>query len=592
MYYPDEVIEEVRTRNDIVSVISQYVRLTKRGGNYFGVCPFHNEKTPSFSVSPGKQMYYCFGCGAGGNVLTFVMQYENYTFTEAMQNLAERAGITLPQAEETEEQKRQADLRMRLLEVNKVAARYYYYQLRTPAGTHAMEYLKNRNLSDETMQKFGLGYSLMYSDALYRYLKQKGYSDEILDQSGLVKIDERGPRDRFWNRAMFPIMDVNSRVIGFGGRVMGEGEPKYLNSPETKLFDKSRNLYGLNLARTSRRPYFLLCEGYMDVIALHQAGFDCAVASLGTSFTPGHALLIKRYVTEVIITYDSDGAGQKAALRAIPILKNAGLSVRVLNMKPYKDPDEFICALGAEEYQKRIDAAINSFLFETDTIRMRYDFSNPEKKTEFHREVAARLTEFTDELERDNYMEAVAARHQIPLSALREMVNRMGGRRIVTETEAEEQSEARELRSKRKKEKDEGLRGDQRLLLNFITSHPERSHSLWKLLGVECYTDGVYHQIAEAVYADLDAGRTPEPAAVMNRFLDEEEERNQVAAVFNTSLSSDYTEEEQEKILAEAARRVKRSYLDQMVRKETDPVKLQQIIMERAKLESLHIFLD
>ena len=216
-----------------------------------------------------------------------------------------------------------------------------------------MEYLKNRNLSDETMQKFGLGYSLMYSDALYRYLKQKGYSDEILDQSGLVKIDERGPRDRFWNRAMFPIMDVNSRVIGFGGRVMGEGEPKYLNSPETKLFDKSRNLYGLNLARTSRRPYFLLCEGYMDVIALHQAGFDCAVASLGTSFTPGHALLIKRYVTEVIITYDSDGAGQKAALRAIPILKNAGLSVRVLNMKPYKDPDEFICALGAEEYQKK-----------------------------------------------------------------------------------------------------------------------------------------------------------------------------------------------------------------------------------------------
>ena len=592
MYYPDEVIEEVRTRNDIVSVISQYVRLTKRGGNYFGVCPFHNEKTPSFSVSPGKQMYYCFGCGAGGNVLTFVMQYENYTFTEAMQNLAERVGITLPQAEETEEQKRQADLRMRLLEVNKVAARYYYYQLRTPAGTHAMEYLKNRNLSDETMQKFGLGYSLMYSDALYRHLKQKGYSDEILDQSGLVKIDERGSRDRFWNRAMFPIMDVNSRVIGFGGRVMGEGEPKYLNSPETKLFDKSRNLYGLNLARTSRRPYFLLCEGYMDVIALHQAGFDCAVASLGTSFTPGHALLIKRYVTEVIITYDSDGAGQKAALRAIPILKNAGLSVRVLNMKPYKDPDEFICALGAEEYQKRIDAAINSFLFETDTIRMRYDFSNPEKKTEFHREVAARLTEFTDELERDNYMEAVAARHQIPLSALREMVNRMGGRRIVTETEAEEQSEARELRSKRKKGKDEGLRGDQRLLLNFITSHPERSHSLRKLLSVECYTDGVYHQIAEMVYADLDAGRTPKPAAVMNCFLDEEEERNQVAAVFNTSLSSDYTEEEQEKILAEAARRVKRSYLDQMVRKETDPVKLQQIIMERAKLESLHIFLD
>ena len=520
------------------------------------------------------------------------MQYENYTFTEAMQNLAERAGITLPQAEETEEQRRQADLRMRLLEVNKVAARYYYYQLRTPAGAHAMEYLKNRKLSDETMQKFGLGYSLMYSDALYRYLKGKGYSDELLDQSGLVKIDERGPRDRFWNRAMFPIMDVNSRVIGFGGRVMGEGEPKYLNSPETKLFDKSRNLYGLNLARTSRRSYFLLCEGYMDVIALHQAGFDCAVASLGTSLTPGHALLIKRYVKEVIITYDSDGAGQKAALRAIPILKNAGISVRVLNMKPYKDPDEFICALGAEEYQKRIDEAINSFLFETDTLRTRYDLTNPEKKTEFHREIASRLTEFTDELERDNYMEAVAARHQIPLAALRDMVNHMGGRRMRSESEEEEPSEARELRSKRKKEKDEGLREDQRLLLNFIASSPEQSKKLREVLSPECYTDEIYYRIAQSVYADLDAGRVPEPAAFMTHLLEDEEERSQVAAIFNTSLSSDYTKEDQEKILAGAARRVKRNYLDQMVRKETDPVKLQQIIMERAKLESLHIFLD
>ncbi|MDD6212892.1 MAG: DNA primase, partial [Clostridiales bacterium] len=326
MYYPEELVEEIRTKNDIVAVISQYVRLTKRGGNYFGVCPFHNEKTPSFSVAPAKQMYYCFGCGAGGNVITFVMEYEHYTFEEALKYLAERVGVALPEGEATEEQKKRAGVRSSLLDINREAATFYYYQLKTEQGTRAKKYLTGRGLSEETIRKFGLGYSPMYGNTLYQYLRKKGYSDSLLSQSGLVKISEKGVNDRFWNRAMFPIMDGNSRVIGFGGRVMGEGEPKYLNSPETILFDKSRNLYGLNLARLSRKPYFLICEGYMDVIAMHQAGFDCAVASLGTAFTSGHVSLIKRYVKEVVLTYDSDNAGIKAALRAIPILKSAGIS--------------------------------------------------------------------------------------------------------------------------------------------------------------------------------------------------------------------------------------------------------------------------
>ena len=305
MRYSDDIIEEVRMKNDIVDVISQYVKLTRRGSTYFGLCPFHNEKTPSFSVTPSKQMYYCFGCGAGGNVYNFIMEYENYSFGEALSHLADRAGVELPKIEYSREAREKAEQRAALLEINKLAAQYFYYQLRREGGKTAYGYLTGRGLSEETIRKFGLGYSDKYSDDLYKYLKGKGYSDELLRESGLFNVDERrGMYDKFWNRVIFPIMDVNNRVIGFGGRVMGDGKPKYLNSPETKIFDKSRNLYGLNVARTTRKNYLILCEGYMDVIAMHQAGFTNAVASLGTALTSGHASLVKRYTKEVLLLYD------------------------------------------------------------------------------------------------------------------------------------------------------------------------------------------------------------------------------------------------------------------------------------------------
>ena len=269
MFYPEEIVEEVRMKSDIVDVISGYVKLQKKGSRYFGLCPFHNEKSPSFSVSPDNQMYYCFGCGAGGNTITFLMEYENYSFPEALKILADRVGVELPKKEMSKEAKAAADFRFSLLEINKLAANYFYYQLKHPQGKLGYEYLKGRQLSEETIRRFGLGFANKTSDDLYQYLKAKGYKDQILKDSGLVSIEERGAHDKFWNRVMFPIMDMNNRVIGFGGRVMGDGKPKYLNSPETKLFDKSRNLYGLNYARTSRKTYMLICEGYMDVIALH-----------------------------------------------------------------------------------------------------------------------------------------------------------------------------------------------------------------------------------------------------------------------------------------------------------------------------------
>ena len=429
MYYPEELVEEIRSKNDIVDVIGSYVHLTKKGGSHMACCPFHNEKTPSFSVSSSKQMFYCFGCGKGGNVFTFLMEYENLTFLEAVRMLAERAHVDLPQMEYSEEAKRAAQFKARLYSANKEAAKYYFYQLKSERGKPAMEYLKKRALTDHTITRFGLGYSNKYSDDLYKYLKNLGYEDELLRQSGLVTFNEaRGGSDKFWNRVMYPIMDVNSRVIAFGGRVMGAGEPKYLNSPETPIFEKSRNLYGLNFARASRKDYFLLCEGYMDVISLHQAGFSNAVASLGTSLTTQHARILARYVKEVILTYDSDGAGVKAALRAIPLLKEAGILTRIVNMRPYKDPDEFIKALGAEEYQKRIDEAQNSFFYEIDVMQKDYDLADPEQKTRFFNEMAKRLLFFSEELERNNYTEALAQKYCISYDSLRKLVNRYGAR--------------------------------------------------------------------------------------------------------------------------------------------------------------------
>ena len=389
MRYSEDLIEEIRMKNDIVDVISGYVKLQRRGSSYFGLCPFHNEKSPSFSVSPDKQMYYCFGCGAGGNVFTFLMEYENFSFVEAVKALAERAGVELPSLEYSREAKEQADLRSALLDINRQAARYYYYQLRQPVGKQGMDYLKGRQLSEETIHRFGLGYSDRFSNNLYRYLKGKNYSDELLRQSGLFNVDEKkGMYDKFWNRVIFPIMDVTNRVIGFGGRVMGDGKPKYLNSPETKIFDKSRNLYGLNFARTSRKKNLIICEGYMDVISMHQAGFNNAVASLGTALTSQQCSLLKRYTDEVLIIYDSDEAGVKAALRAIPMLKEAGLATKVINLQPYKDPDEFIKNMGREAFEERLESGTNSFLFELKAMESRFDMADPQGKTDFYREAA------------------------------------------------------------------------------------------------------------------------------------------------------------------------------------------------------------
>ena len=585
MRYSDDIIEEVRMKNDIVDVVSQYVKLNRRGNTYFGLCPFHNEKTPSFSVTPSKQMYYCFGCGAGGNVYNFVMEYENYTFGEALQHLADRAGVQLPKIEYSREAREKAEKRVTLLEINKLAASYFYYQLRRENGSQAYAYLINRGVSEDTIKKFGLGYSDKYSDDLYKFLKSKNYSDDLLRESGLFNVDERhGMYDKFWNRVIFPIMDVNNRVIGFGGRVMGDGKPKYLNSPETKIFDKSRNLYGLNIARTTRKNYLILCEGYMDVISMHQAGFTNAVASLGTALTSGHASLLKRYTQEVLLLYDSDDAGVRAALRAIPILREAGITSRVVSLKPHKDPDEFIKALGGEEFEKRLERAMDSFMFRIHMAQKEFTMEEPQGQNRFFERCAQMLLELSDELERNLYIEAIVKDYRgygISVEDLRKRVNTLA----LKGTPAEQRVQPKTTGAQPKK-RDSASEKAQKLMLTWLVTYPGIFDTVVRYIQPSDFVVPLYRQVAEMLYQQHEEGDV-NPARLMNAFIDSEEQR-EVSSLFNATIHLE-TPEEQNRAFSDAVLRIRDESLKEK-NKTLDPADmkgLQELVKAKKDLEDL-----
>ena len=588
MRYSDDIIEEVRQKNDIVDVVSQYVKLTRKGSSYFGLCPFHNEKTPSFSVTPGKQMYYCFGCGAGGNVFNFIMEYENYTFGEALKHLADRAGVELPQIEYSKEVREKAQERAELLEINKQAAQYFYYQLRTEKGAQGYQYLTGRGLSEETMRKFGLGYSDKFGGGLYQFLKSKGYGDDRLRESGLFNVDERhGMYDKFWNRVIFPIMDVNNRVIGFGGRVMGDGKPKYLNSPETKIFDKSRNLYGLNVARTTRRKYLILCEGYMEVISMHQAGFTNAVASLGTALTSGHASLLKRYTQEVLLLYDSDEAGVRAALRAIPILREAGVNSRVVNLRPYKDPDEFIKNLGAEAFEERLEQASDSFMFRVSIAESEFPMEEPQGQNRFFERCAEMLLELKDELERNLYIEAIVKKYRgqygISVEDLRKRVNTLA----LKGTPAERRIQPKKSqKGAPKKKKDSASDQAQKLMLTWIVTYPKIFDKVAQYLTPEDFVVPLYREVAQMLFSQREEGEV-NPARLLNSFTDSEEQR-EVASLFNATIHLE-TPKEQDQAFADTLLRIKTESLAERNRNwnPTDMAGLQEIIKAKKELEEL-----
>ncbi|MBQ2925722.1 MAG: DNA primase [Ruminiclostridium sp.] len=422
MAIPSAFLDELVARSDIVDVVSDYVTLTPKGGSYWGLCPFHGEKTASFHVLPDRQLYHCFGCGKGGGVISFVMELENLPYVDAVRLLAKRAGMEFPERDMDESSRRK---RAKLLALNKEAARFFHSQLHSPIGREGLEYLRGRGLSKGIMTRFGLGFAPESWDSLIKAMAQKGFDKGALLDAGLAVSNQKGGiYDRFRNRVMFPIIDLRGDVIGFGGRVLGDATPKYLNSPDSPVFNKSRNLFALNLAKTTKLGRIVLTEGYMDTISLYQAGFDCAVASLGTALTADHAKLLSRFTKEVVICYDADTAGIQAANRAIPLLEKTGLKVRVLRVTGAKDPDEFIRKFGPDAFARLLDQSENYVEYNLRQIQSKYDLSDPVQKTEFARESAGMLAGLDSPVEREVYAGQVAELTGIGKPALLQEIGR------------------------------------------------------------------------------------------------------------------------------------------------------------------------
>jgi len=589
MPFDNDIVDQVRSSNDIVDVVSSYVPLKKIGARYRGLCPFHNEKTPSFYVNGSMKIFKCFGCGESGDVFSFIEKIENVGFYEALEILAKRAGITLPERKYDSEGAARRSLKESIAVINKEAATYYYMMLRGPKGTKAYEYLKNRGLSDDTMRNFGLGFAGNYSNGLYNFLKEKGHSDEELSKSGLFSMSEKGIYDKFWDRVIFPIMDVKGRVIAFGGRIMSKAEnaPKYLNSPETELFLKSENLYGLHIAKKTKEKFFLLCEGYMDVIALHQAGFNNAVASLGTSLTERQAKKIKGYTDNVVITYDSDSPGKNAAKRAIPILKNEGLNVRILDMTPYKDPDELIVAKGADEYRKRIEQAVNGFDFEARLLEESHDLEDPDSKTQFDHRIAETIARIDDPLARNNHINAAAKKYNIDVVELKRLVNSIGSALKIQEENEKiktEQKKTREIKP------DVARKNTECLLLNTIIQYKSAFLAVKDVLKADDFPDGTEQKIYDFICKDYERTGSAVGAGIIDKF-EEAEERKKVADILMVSGDfEDTNEDERRKAFADYVTAVKKAAIDRKAGEAMsagDGERLKVLITEEDSLGSL-----
>ena len=573
MYYGEDIVEEVRQKTDIVDLVGQYVHLKKKGSSYFGLCPFHGEKTASFSVSPGKQIFYCFGCGKAGDSIRFLMEYENLSFVEALEELAERANVTLPKEEKRD--KGEEDLRYKILEINKQAALFYVKQLRSEKGKQGLAYCAKRKLSGESITHFGLGYAGKERDSLYQYCKSLGFKDRVLQESGLFSFKENGVYDKFFNRLIFPIMDLHNRVIGFGGRVMGDGEPKYLNSPETKLFDKSRNLFALNFSRKSRANYFILCEGYMDVISLHQWGFSEAVAALGTAFTEQQADLMKRFNSLIYLCFDSDGAGKKACKRAISILREKKLEGKVIRLSPYKDPDEFLKAEGKEAFEKRIEEAKNAFLWEVEEKKTEFDLHDPAGMQKYMESIAELLrTSFSDPVERENYLKAVAREQMLKAENLQHLVDK-------EEEKTQLSFGLRKNAGRQEKKREE--KWNSPLEEEFLSVLMQRNEfvDLAKKYIEEVDFQGDF---AKEIYLKLLSGLSAK--AILDSYQNEEEKYQKLVKLYHGDLyHMDLEKDEEKKLLSDYIRQLKLQKIEMEIKEVTDAEGLSHCFKERDKWE-------
>ena len=524
MAFSESFLTELTERNDIVDVVSGYVRLGKKSGsNMFGLCPFHSEKTPSFSVSPDKQIYHCFGCGKGGGVINFIMEIENLSFPEAVEFLAKRAGMPIPE----EENDRESRKRSRMLSLNRDAARFFYAQLSTPQGGAARDYMAKRRIGPATAKNFGIGFAPDTWDSLEKAMREKGYTDFELFDAGLVRKGNKGGYyDTFRNRLMFPVIDVRGNVIGFSGRILGDGEPKYMNSPETLVFNKSRNLFALNLAKKSKSGYIILSEGNIDVVSLHQAGFDSAVASLGTSLTPEQARLLSRYTNQVIIAYDNDGAGIKAAQRAIGILEKLDLKVKVLRMSGAKDPDEFIKLKGADAFRNLLESSENQIDYRLRTVTDKYDLSVDEQKVEFLKEASDLVARLPGSVERQVYAMRVASMSGVSADVVTKEVERRRKKLVNQARGSEERQQSRPERQLQPEEKalryeDPSSAAAEEGVIRLLYLDPALARNA-ELPAPEEFSSPVLGHIYSVLRDKIDRGETPS-AATLGGALDGQE---------------------------------------------------------------------
>ena len=594
MLYSQDLVEEVRIQNDIVEVISGYIPLKQKGRTYFGLCPFHNESTPSFSVSPDKQLYYCFGCGAAGNVFSFIMQMENCDFVEALKKLAQRVNVTLPEGEYSKERAAEEENKKRLFEIHSEAGRFFYDILQSEEGSETREYLNEREISVAMQRKFGLGYAPKGNDRLYKFLKKKGFNENDIVRSGLCleSKNKKGFYDRFSDRLMFPIFDVQGRCIAFGGRIMNKGEPKYLNSPETLLFNKRRTLYGLNFARSTKKKEIVLVEGYMDALSVYQAGFHNVSASLGTAFNKEHAITLRKFLTEVILVFDSDTAGETAALRAIPILLEQGFKVKVLRVPNGKDPDEFIKQNGSLEFGKLLVNAKGHISFEIDCIKKKYNLNSTEGKLEFTKEAALMLSKLDSPIERDVYTKEIAKETKIAEDAIFGEILKL---KDANDIGFAKEAEKKRLRIYNQKSINEGIKNSKGVwqaqcnILFLCATNKDFYEKIKEHMSPEDFIDDIYIRLAEIIFETAKTGKQIFPAEVVN-FFETSEEQKKVAEVFTIKFMWD-SKRELEKIVSEEIKLIKRTKADILASKASSVEEIENFLKIKKEIESFNIYL-
>ena len=553
--YSEEIINEVRQSNDIVDVISQYVHLKRSGRNFFGLCPFHNEKSPSFSVSPDKQIFHCFGCGVGGNVITFISKIEGLNFIETVQMLAERANIQLPTLENNIDSKKEI-LKDKVYKVNEFTAEFYHQNLYKPQAKPAQEYVKKRQLSNETLKSFRIGFSGRF-DELYKELKKQGFNEEEILESGLVNKNDRGQYiDRYRNRLMFPICDARGKVIAFGGRVLDDSKPKYINSPENIVYSKGRNLFGLNVAKKGDTKRLLIVEGYMDVISLHQRGITNVVAPLGTALTEQQGWLLRKNAEQIILSFDSDAAGLQAKLRALDILQNMGCDLRILQMEGAKDPDEYILKYGNVRFQALVDKSLSVIEFKVKVLKKDLNLENINDKIKFLNEIAKLISNVDNNIEREVYIEKIAKEYDISKEAIYAEVNKLTYKNIKSEKILEKSKPIITHRKEEKKEVSQTIKRRENTIISILLTGDLSIYEIIKQnIKPEDFQDEVNANIAKKLYEEFEKGNSN-----INGIIDElkQEEQNQITMI----MADDYEIDDLEKAIDDLIQTYQREKLN------------------------------